>query len=232
MLNIAHRGYTRDWPGNTLEAIEAAIRLGVDAVEVDVQETRAGDFVLAHDPIIGGRVIWEMTLGEVMGLDAGDGCRMPTLEEALDLCRGRVGVVLEFKEVRSLGRVIEVINGSAGEGEVGICSFDAELLMKVRNVKAGIRLGLIVDAPPENPEVVLATLGCEVIGVRVLHITPWLVERVQASGRKVFGWGGGGPEGSKYVIGVGGGWGGVGFSGCGEGDFGGGRGRWTLFLEG
>ena len=61
--------------------------------------------------------------------------------------------------------------------------------MKVRNVKAGIRLGLIVDAPPENPEVVLATLGCEVIGVRVHHVTRGLVERVRASGRKVFGWG-------------------------------------------
>ena len=195
MLNIAHRGYTRDWPGNTLEAIEAAINLGADAVEVDVQETRDGGFVLAHDPIIGGRVIREMTLGEVMGLDVGEGCRVPTLEEALDLCRGRIGVVLEFKEVRSLGRVIEVINGSAGEGEVGICSFDAELLMKVRNVKAGIRLGLIVDAPPENPEEVLATLGCEVIGVRALHIRQGMVERVQASGRRVFGWGVEDPKG-------------------------------------
>ena len=189
MLNIAHRGYMRDWPGNTLEAIEAAISLGADAVEVDVQETRDGGFVLAHDPIIGGRVIREVALGEVMGLDVGEGCRAPTLEEALDLCRRRVGVVLEFKEVRSLGRVIEVINESAGEGEVGICSFHAELLMSVRDVKTGIRLGLIVDAPPENPEVVLATLGCEVMGVRALHITRGLVERVQGSGRKVFGWG-------------------------------------------
>ena len=189
MLNIAHRGYTRDWPGNTVEAIEAAINLGVDAVEVDVQETRDGGFVLAHDPINGGRVIREMTLGEVMGLDAEDGCRMPTLEEALDLCRGKIGVVLELKEVRSVGGVIEILRGSAEVGKVGICSFDAELLMKVRNVKAGIRLGLIVDAPSENPEVVLATLGCEVMGVRFLHITRELVERVQGSGRKVFGWG-------------------------------------------
>ena len=84
-------------------------------MEVDVQETRDGGFVLAHDPIIGGRVIREVTLGEVMGLDVGDGYRAPTLEEALDLCRGRVGVVLEFKEVRSLGRIIEVIQASDGE---------------------------------------------------------------------------------------------------------------------
>ncbi len=189
MLNIAHRGYTRDWPGNTLEAIEAAIRLGVDAVEVDVQETRDGGFVLAHDSIIAGQAIQEIALGEVMGLGVGKGCRVPTLEEALDLCRERIGVVLEFKEVRSVGGVIDIIRGSAEVGEIGICSFDAELLMRVRDVKAGIRLGLIVDAPPENPDVVLATLGCEVMGVRVLHITRGLVERVQVSGRKVFGWG-------------------------------------------
>ena len=203
MLNIAHRGYTRDWPGNTVEAIEAAISLGADAVEVDVQETRDGGFVLAHDPIIARQAIREIALGEVMGLDVGEGCRVPTLEEALDLCRGRVGVVLEFKEVRSLGRVIEVIHGSAGEGEVGIGSFDAELLMRVRDVAAGIRLGLIVDAPPENPDVVLATLGCEVMGVRFLHITRELVERAQGSGRKVFGWGVEDPKGVSTLLGLG-----------------------------
>ena len=193
----------RDWPGNTLEAIEAAISLGADAVEVDVQETRDGGFVLAHDPIIGGRVIREMTLGEVMGLDVGEGCRVPTLEEALDLCRGRIGVVLEFKEVRSVGGVIDIIRGSAEVGEIGICSFDAGLLMSVRDVKTGIRLGLIVDAPPENPEVVLATLGCEVMGVRFLHITRGLVERVRASGRKVFGWGVEDPKGVSRLLGLG-----------------------------
>ena len=203
MLNIAHRGYTRDWPGNTLEAIEAAINLGVDAVEVDVQETRDGGFVLAHDPIIGGRIIRELTLGEVMGVDVGEGCRAPTLEEALDLCRGRVGVVLEFKEVRSLGRIFESIRGSAMDGEVGICSFQPELLMRVRDVKAGIRLGLIVDAPPENPEVMLATLGCEVIGVRALHITRGLVDRVRVSGRMVFGWGVEDPKGVSTLSGLG-----------------------------
>ena len=232
MLNIAHRGYTRDWPGNTLEAIEAAIRLGVDAVEVDVQETRDGGFVLAHDPTIEGRAIREIVLGEVMGLDVGEGCRAPTLEEALDLCRGRIGVVLEFKEVRSVGGVIDIIRGSAEVGEIGICSFDAELLMRVRDVKAGIRLGLIVDAPPENPEVVLATLGCEVIGVRALHITRGLVERVRVSGRKVFGWGVEDPVGVSTLLGLG--VDGVvsDFPDVVKGILEGGRGMWTLVLDG
>ena len=189
MLNIAHRGYTRDWPGNTLEAIEAAIGLGVDAVEVDVRETADGCFVLAHDATIGGRAIGEMTLPELMGIEVALGCRVPTLEEALDVCRGEAGVVLELKDTRSIGRFLEIVKGSGEEGRVGVCSFDPVLLRKVKDKESGLRMGLIVDVPPREPVEVLEGLGCEVIGVRAPHITESLVNRMHAAGRMVFGWG-------------------------------------------
>ena len=203
MLNIAHRGYTREWPGNTLEAIEAAMRLGVDAVEVDVQETGDGGFVLAHDDTIYGRRIDELTLSEVVGLDVGEGCRVGTLEEALDLCRGEVGVVLELKEVRSIGRFLEVVKQSGEEGRVGVGSFDAGLLRKVKEAESGLRMGLIVDAPPGEPVKVLGDLGCEVIGVRAPYITESLVADLQASGRMVFGWGMEDAAGMEALVGLG-----------------------------
>ncbi len=189
MLNIAHRGYTREWPGNTLEAIEAAIMLGVDAVEVDVQETGDGCFVLAHDVTIKGRNIGEMALSEVMGFGMGQGCRVATLEEALDVCRGEVGVVLELKDVRSIGRFMEIVKGSGEEGRVGICSFDAGLLRRVRKAESDLRMGLIVDVPPREPVRALEGLGCEVVGVRAPLIAESLVESIHAAGRMVFGWG-------------------------------------------
>ena len=203
MLNIAHRGYTREWPGNTLEAIEAAIGLGVDAVEVDVRETADGCFALAHDATIEGRAIGEMTLPELMGIDVGLGCRVPTLEEALDLCRGEAGVVLELKDVRSIGRFQEIVKGSGEEGRVGVCSFDPALLRKVKEMESGLRMGLIVDAPPREPVEVLEGLGCEVIGVRAPHITALLVERIHAAGRMVFGWGVGDESGVDRMLGLG-----------------------------
>jgi glycerophosphoryl diester phosphodiesterase len=46
---IAHRGWSGRYPENTLAAIRAAIRLGVDRVEIDVQETRDGQLVVFHD---------------------------------------------------------------------------------------------------------------------------------------------------------------------------------------
>ena len=163
--------------------------LGVDAVEVDVRETVDGCFVLAHDATIEGRAIGEMTLPELMGIDVGLGCRAPTLEEALDVCRGEAGVVLELKDVRSIGRFLEIVKGSGEEGRVGVCSFDPVLLRKVKDKESGLRMGLIVDVPPREPVEVLEGLGCEVIGVRAPHITASLVGRIHAAGRMVFGWG-------------------------------------------
>jgi glycerophosphoryl diester phosphodiesterase len=48
-LIIAHRGFSSQYPENTLAAIRAAIRLGVDMVEIDVQQTREGELVVFHD---------------------------------------------------------------------------------------------------------------------------------------------------------------------------------------
>ncbi len=203
MLNIAHRGFTRGKPGNSREAIEAAIDLGVDAVEVDVQETGDGHFVLAHDPTIEGRAIRELTMPELMGLDVGLGCRVATLEEALDICRGEVGVVLELKDVRSIGRFLDIVSGSGEEGRVGVCSFDPELLKKVRGAGSNLRMGLIVDAPPEGSVEVLGDLGCEVLGVRAPHITARLIAEVHTSGRMVFGWGVEDESGVDFLMGLG-----------------------------
>ena len=46
---IAHRGYPRRYPENTLEGIEAAIKAGACFVEFDVQFTADGVPVLLHD---------------------------------------------------------------------------------------------------------------------------------------------------------------------------------------
>ena len=48
-LVIAHRGWSGRYPENTMPAIRAAIRLGVDMVEIDVQQTRDGELVVFHD---------------------------------------------------------------------------------------------------------------------------------------------------------------------------------------
>ena len=48
-LIAAHRGDWRNACENSLEAIENAIRMGVDIVEVDLQRTKDGELILMHD---------------------------------------------------------------------------------------------------------------------------------------------------------------------------------------
>lgn len=97
----AHRGDWRMFPENSLPAIESAIRLGVDIVEIDVGRTQDGQFVIMHDETLDrttsgrGRVA-DHTLAEIRALVLKNGCgvpttyRVPTLEEALVTVHGRV----------------------------------------------------------------------------------------------------------------------------------------------
>ena len=49
---IAHRGDWRNFPENSLEAIESAIQMGVDVVELDIHRTADGELVVCHDRTI------------------------------------------------------------------------------------------------------------------------------------------------------------------------------------
>jgi glycerophosphoryl diester phosphodiesterase len=78
MLVIAHRGASAELPENTLPAFERAIAIGADYVELDVHADSAGRLVVTHDRPHPHR-------------------DYPTLEEALELMRGRIGVMVELK---------------------------------------------------------------------------------------------------------------------------------------
>src|SRR5580700_10909675 len=86
-LIIAHRGFSSRYPENTLAAVNAALQLGIDFVEIDVQETRDGELIVFHDyrlnRICGvrGRVRHK-TLAEVQKANP----QVPTLRQALQMC--------------------------------------------------------------------------------------------------------------------------------------------------
>ena len=101
-LRISHRGAAALEPENSLRGIEAALRYGVEMVEIDVRPCAGGTLVLSHDDNLKRMTgyhgsVRASTLAVLKGLDIGKGERIPTLEEALDLMRGRVLVNLDLK---------------------------------------------------------------------------------------------------------------------------------------
>lgn len=49
MLLFGHRGYSDQYPENTMLAFEKAIESGFDGIETDVHKTKDGVLVLCHD---------------------------------------------------------------------------------------------------------------------------------------------------------------------------------------
>jgi glycerophosphoryl diester phosphodiesterase len=107
---IAHRGEHLDCPENTLPAIQKAIDLGCDWVELDVRTTADGHFILMHNATVdsttnGQGPVAGLTLRQIQTLDAGirqpshQGTRVPTLDEALDTLRSRCGIYLDAKQI-------------------------------------------------------------------------------------------------------------------------------------
>ena len=96
VLNIAHRGDPANAPESTLAAFRAAVRIGVDMIEFDVQVTADRHLVVIHDPTVdrttnGRGAVAGMTLDALRKLDAGAGFdgyyagqRIPTLAETLE----------------------------------------------------------------------------------------------------------------------------------------------------
>ncbi|MBQ8526105.1 MAG: glycerophosphodiester phosphodiesterase [Clostridia bacterium] len=105
----AHRGWSTDYPENTMLAYEKAIEIGVDQIEIDVRITKDGELVLIHDATVdrttdGTGKVCDMTLEELRALDAGSwkdekfkGCRIPTLIEFMELIKDLPEMTVDFE---------------------------------------------------------------------------------------------------------------------------------------
>lgn len=118
VIVASHRGDWRNFPENSLAAIDNAIKMGVDIVELDVQRTKDGVLILMHDPTLdrtttGKGKISEVTIDSIQKLKLKNGCairtihKVPTLEEALLHAKGKIMLNLDkadrfFEEVYAL----------------------------------------------------------------------------------------------------------------------------------
>ena len=98
----AHRGWCSKYPENTMSAFKAALDIGVDQIETDVRITKDGHLVLIHDNTVdrttnGKGFVHDMTLSELRELDAGNGEKIPTLEELMELVKDHPTVTLDIE---------------------------------------------------------------------------------------------------------------------------------------
>ena len=107
---VAHRGASDAAPENTLAAIEQALQTPAEFIEIDIHQTKDNQIVLMHDAAVdrttdGEGNIADLTLAEIKKLDAGSWYnsayqheRVPTLEEVLQLVKGKRKLLIEIKK--------------------------------------------------------------------------------------------------------------------------------------
>ena len=132
MLVFAHRGACWEIPENTLAAIRRAIELGADYVEFDVQTSRDGELVVVHDPCRYDQADLEADV--------------PTLDEAIEECKGRIGLAIEIKRPdlyrrhALTRRTLDTIAAhDLDPDSLLVLSFSARAIAEVREVRSDLR---------------------------------------------------------------------------------------------
>jgi glycerophosphoryl diester phosphodiesterase len=159
---VAHRGGALlGPPENTLPAIEKAIAVGADLIEIDIRQTADRHLVLMHDETVDrttdgtGRVD-QLTLAEIRRLKVshpgGATIRVPTLDEALRVMRGRIDPDLDFKE----GDVEPLLDVVRDVGLVRQSTMHAswDRCRQLSALEAGIRIRPTADFPQQVPHLV------------------------------------------------------------------------------
>lgn len=184
---IGHRGAAGLAPPNTRAAIEKAIEFESDGVELDVRQTRDGELVLFHDPVLDISTdkhgIVHKTPADVI-LDAEvHGHTVMTLDDGLELVRNAdLDLHLELKRPGYATDVFTTVKESHLEEKTTIVSFETEPLTTMNTVETNVDLGLLGSAPIPTVIEDAVDLGVDTVLTHyVPHATPRFIEKAKSA---------------------------------------------------
>ena len=153
ILVIGHRGANSVAPENTLKAFQKAIDLGANCVEFDVHESKDGEIVIMHDEDIfrttgqkSHALIKEMTLNELKELDCGEGEKIPTFKELIDLTKGKIGLNCEIKAEGIAKKIVDIIIEEEIIETTIVSSFKHQELFEIQKIEPKIKLATLEPA--------------------------------------------------------------------------------------
>ena len=199
MLRGGHRGAAGYEPENTLRSFKKALDLSVGIIELDVHRAKTGEIVSMHDKTVcrttnGNGYVSGLTLKELLGLDAGDGEKVPTLEEVLDWVAGRAKLNIEIKSYDATEGVAKLIQdyvarGTYKYGDFVVSSFNWLALIKMRILNSQIPLGVLIHTRPLK----LAFVVAKITNAYAFHphytlVNKKMVKKVHNKNMKLFTW--------------------------------------------
>jgi glycerophosphoryl diester phosphodiesterase len=159
MKVFAHRGASGDFPENTESAILEALKVGVDGIEVDIQSS-LDDYMVIHDSWLDrttsgkGRVS-NFTAHELSKLDAGNGEKIPTLQQLFDWNNNKSLLNIELKHAFELERFVAQLERNIKANKISkanilVSSFDHHQLQWLKNRLPWLKIGALTSSIPIN----------------------------------------------------------------------------------
>ena len=187
---VGHRGAKGIEPENTITSFKKALEIGVEYVECDVHLSADGYPVVIHDDTLdrttsGKGKVREYTLRELKNFDAGKGERIPTLEEVLELVKGKARLIIEIKEPEAKEVVLKTIKKKDLKEEVLLASFDSHLLMDISSDFSKVLLSY------RNPSLffyVAKEISVSFLGLKYTLITSKVMDRAKKNNLKLLAW--------------------------------------------
>lgn len=195
-----HRGSKVRAPENTLSALRQAIDEGADYAEIDVQTTADGVAVLLHDADLMrvaslNRRLRDINYPELKHIDVGSWFapefsseRIPTLQEAVDVARGRIKLNIELKftwaDPTLAEKVGNIIRQKGFSSDCVVSSFNFQALTEIKQSFAELTTGFIVFQAAGN----LSRMEVDFLSISAARATARLVRQLHRNERAVHVW--------------------------------------------
>ncbi|GAB3013465.1 glycerophosphodiester phosphodiesterase [Bowmanella dokdonensis] len=195
MLVIAHRGASAVAPENTLLAMQMAINMGVDGIEIDVHEVEDEHLVI-HDrwlhrtTQVRGRLT-DFSLARLRELDAGQGQRIPTLWEVMQEVRGQCSLNIELKGVTHVIPILRLLDKAVQElgfdySQLLLSSFNHHLLFEIKQIRPELLTGALTASCPLDYAAFAHTLQAFSIHIYLDFVNPAFVADAKDKGLQVY----------------------------------------------
>ncbi|NEP91164.1 MAG: glycerophosphodiester phosphodiesterase [Okeania sp. SIO2C2] len=199
-LIIAHRGASGLVKfENTLASFEKAIELGVPMVEFDVRKTQDNLFVAFHDESIDGMKISDLSYQQLLDISRQKGFDVPLLKDVLKLCRGKIKLDIELKEVGYELEIVNLVKKYLDYPDYVIKSFLDAAIIAVKEADNQITTGLLLGlSKPKNliatrlseifPEFRLFTTKADFVSPNYQLINFGFVWRMKLINQNIYVW--------------------------------------------
>jgi len=194
MLIFAHRGASGYQTENTLAAMQAALALGVEAIELDVHNVE-GQLIVFHDRRLeskstGKGLIKHKTLAELQHINI-KGHSIPTLWQVLSLINGQCIVNIELKGDNTVAPMVAMYDDVISQlhftpAQLLFSSFNHPYLAQLKQAKPEAYVAPLLGGIPLDLAKSVSDLNAYSLHIDLSFISQALIDDAHQRGAKVY----------------------------------------------